>query len=199
MTNAVQKREPLMLPANSRKRTALHEAAHAVAAKAYRLPIDFAEAEGARGQVVFAEGWVDARAFAWASVVTALAGPQGELAFCNDEAGGNGDFETAEHFAREVDLDFSDEVVRLAQTAATMIVRDNRVVISRLAAVLEHKGKLSGAEIDGISGEVRPGPAAPDMTPIARARRDAARRRARRDYEGAAFIEKWIKQQERAP
>jgi hypothetical protein len=90
--------------------------------------------------------------------------------------------------------------MQLAHEAAAKIVRDNRAVISTLAVVLERKGKLSGAEIDGVIGNigrvVGPGPAAPDMSPIGHARRDAARRRARRDYEGAAFIEKWIRQQE---
>ena len=193
--------EPTQLTFDMRMRTAVHEASHAIAARAYGLPIDFAE--------VCADDsgeWVGAvvspvRERGWARTVELLAGRQGELAFYSDEAGTTDDFERAEQSARKLDPDYSDVVIQMARAAAAKIVRDNRTVISTLAAVLERKGKLSGAEIDGviggINGKVRPGPAAPDMTPIGRARWDAARRRARRDYEGAAFIEKWIRQQER--
>jgi hypothetical protein len=139
--------------------------------------------------------------YAWAKTVQALAGAQGELAFYGDEWGSDGDFEKAERSAREIDPDNSDGIVRRAREAAAKIVRGNRAVISALAVVLERNGRLSGAEIDGIigtvSGRLGPGPSTPDMTPIGRARRDAERRFARRDYEGVAFIENWIRQQER--
>jgi hypothetical protein len=196
----VQRRGPRMLHFNSRERTALHEAAHVVAVKAYGFPIDFAEvcvstSEAALGRVV----WRSSSTAHWASTVVSLAGAQGELAFCNNESGSDRDFECAEQAAREVDAENSDEVMQLAQVAAMKIVRDNRTLISALAVILEHKDRLSDAEINGIIGsigKVRSGPVTPDMTPLARARRDAARRRARRDYEGAVFIEKWIRQQE---
>jgi hypothetical protein len=203
MMNGVQKREPRMLHSNSRERTALHEAAHAVAVKAYGFPIDFVEicadaSNGVLGQIVHTR-----MCNAWADTVVSLAGNQGELAFCNDEPAGGSDLEHAEQSAREVDSENSDEIMRLARVAAMKIVRENRTLISTLAVILERKDKLSGAEIDSIvgsiAGEVRPGPTAPDMTPTARARRDAMRRRARRDYEGAAFIEKWIRQREQNP
>jgi hypothetical protein len=190
--------EPAQLSFDVRQRTAVHEAAHAVAARAYGLSISFAEvcaddSSESLGRVRHeaGEGWTD--------VVVALAGPQGELAFYNDEWGSNHDREHAEQYARKVDPDFSDEVMQAAQTAAAKIIRENRTVISTLAVILERQGKLSGAEIDGIigsitgiNGRVRPAPAGPDMSPLGRARRD----RARRDYAGAAFIEKWIWQQE---
>jgi dUTP pyrophosphatase len=189
-----------------RKRTAVHEASHAVAAKAYGLAIDFAEicadnSSGRTGQVVYTslEFWGDS--YAWANAVTALAGPQGELAFCNGEGGSRKDLQHAKQCARKVDPAYSDEIMQLARAAAAKIVRDNHTVISALAVVLEREGKLSGEEIDGVidstGGKIRPGPGIPDITPVARARRDAARRRARRDHEGAAFIERWIRQQER--
>jgi hypothetical protein len=187
---SVQKREP-----DSRKRTAVHEAAHAVAAKAYGLTIRFAEVytgpndKGNLGRVVHA------KATRWANTVISIAGPQGELAFYNNEWGSDHDFEQAHRSARQFDRGNSTEVVREAKTAAQKIVRDNLAVIFHLAAALECRGKLSGAEIDGIIGKVRPGPVA-KKTPIERMRRDAARRRARGDHEGADFIEKWIRQQE---
>ena len=150
-------------------------------------------------QVVY-QSWETSGKRAWANTVKALAGPQGELAFYNHEYGSANDVVQARQFAREVNPDFSDDVMRSAQIAAAKIIHDNRTVISALAVVLERKGKLTGEEIDGIigsiSGDIGPGPAAPDMSPLGRARRDAARRRARRDYEGAAFIEKWIRRQQ---
>jgi dUTP pyrophosphatase len=200
-----QRREPIQPAFEGRKRTAVHEASHVVAAKAYGLSIDFAEicadnSGGRTGQVVYTslEFWGDS--YAWANAVTALAGPQGELAFYKHEWGSTHDFERAKQSAQEVDPDYSDDVMRVAHMAAAKIVGDNRTVISALAAVLEREGKLSGEEIDGvidsIGGKIGPGPGIPDMTPTARARRDAARRRARRDHESAAFIERWIRQQE---
>jgi hypothetical protein len=199
MTNGVQKREPLMLPANLRKLTALHEAGHAVAARAYRLPIDFAEI-GADPEGGPRIGRVVHRKCddAWASTVIALAGPIAETFISGQDGkeGADNDFETADRNARRFDPQQSTKVVREARTAALTLVRVNCIVISRLAIVLERKGKLSGAEIDDIIGEVGPGP---DPMPGARfrsARMDAARRRARGDHEGADFIEKWIRQQE---
>jgi len=185
-----------------RKRTALHEAAHAVAMRAYGIPIKFAEIctddpSGRAGAVVystFAEV-----SYAWADTVATLAGPQGELAFFDDEGGSSCDFEQAERSARKVDPAHSNEIMQLARAAATKVVHNNRTAISALAEVLEREGKLTGAEIDGIIGKIGPGPVVPDMTPIGHAQRDAARRRIRRDYEGAAFIEKWIRQQTRSP
>jgi hypothetical protein len=181
-----------------RKRAAVHEAAHAVATKAYGSLIHLAEicVDNPEwcGRVCH-EVWG-----AWENVVVCLAGAQGELAFFNNEWGSGHDLECAKRLARKVDPDYRGEVIQSARTAAAKIVRDNRTVISVLAVVLEHKGKLSDVEIDGvigsISGTIRPGPSAPDMTPLGRAQRDATRRRARRDYEGAAFIERWIRQQE---
>jgi hypothetical protein len=187
----VPKRELRMLHFNSRERIAVHEAAHAVAVKAYGFPIDFAEiCADASGEMLGHVVWKSSGAAHWARTVVSLAGAQGELAFYNNESGSDDDFGRAEQSAREFDSENSDEVMRLAQVAAMRIVRDNRILISALAIVLEYKDRLFGAEIDRIVNRingVRPGPVAPDMTPIARARRGAARRRARRDYEGAAF------------
>jgi len=150
-------------------------------------------------QVVY-QSWETSGKRAWANTVKALAGPQGELAFYNHEYGSANDVVQARQSAREVNSDYSDDVMRSAQIAAAKIIHDNRTVISALAVVLERRGKLTGEEIDGIigsiSGDIRPGPAVPDMSPLGRAQRDAARRRARRDFEGAAFIEKWIRRQQ---
>ena len=195
LTDGVQKRELRMLHFNSRERIAVHEAAHAVAVKAYGFAIDFAEiCTDASGEMLGQVVWKSSGATHWAKTVVSLAGAQGKLAFYNDESGSEGDFERAEQNAREVDSENSDEIMRLAQAAAMKIVRDNRTLISALAFVLEYKDRLVGAEIDRLVNrinEIKPGPAGPDMTPIGR---DAARRARRRDYEGAAFIEKWIRQ-----
>jgi hypothetical protein len=160
---------PSSLPFVERKQTALHEAAHAVAARAYGLSIDFAEVgvspNGVIGRVVHAKG---AKGAAWARTVISLAGPSADLVFYNtSDNGARSDLKYARQYAKRVDPQTSGEVICQAWAAAEKIIRDNRAVISCLAAVLEYKGKLSGAAIDGIigsisfTGKVRPGPVRP--------------------------------------
>jgi hypothetical protein len=201
--------KPIILTFDLCKRIALHEASHAVAAIAYKLPIDFAEVGAVSGgpglgRVSYAwdsYAWDDS--VWWIGAVVGLAGPSAEIVFYNgqDDVGGNTDYKRVSQYAQRLDPQNSARIMREAQTAALKIVRDNRTVISCLAVILERKGRLSGAEIDGIIGsigKVRRGPVAPRVMRIERAREDAARRRARGDHEGADFIEKWIEQQERA-
>jgi hypothetical protein len=104
--------EPRILGANARERVALHEAAHAVAAKAYGLSVSYAEIyteawDGRLGQMSFSS---KRNSHAWARAVVSLAGPQGELAFCGDEYGSDRDFENAEQDAWKFDPDNGDEV-----------------------------------------------------------------------------------------
>jgi hypothetical protein len=165
-----RKRSTSLLPDvtfNLRKQVALHEAAHAVAARAYGVSVRFAEI------VTSVAANIDARLgsvrhkkpdTAWANVVIALAGPAANIIFYPAERvlkGSSGDLEQAQRHAQQVDPQNSAEVERQAWTAALKIVRDNRTAIFCLAAVLEYAGNLSGAEIDAIisfDGKVRPGP-----------------------------------------
>jgi hypothetical protein len=98
LMDSVQKRELRVPHFNSRERIAVHEAAHAVAAKAYGFPIDFAEiCTDASGEMLGQVVWKSSGATHWARTVVSLAGAQGELAFYNDESGSEGDFERAQH------------------------------------------------------------------------------------------------------
>jgi hypothetical protein len=152
-----------------RKRAGVHEAAHAIVARAYGLPVNFAElkAEPGEGRVILARG----NHAPWARTVVFLAGPSAEIVFYSGHIEGSYvDFKRARQFAQRIDPENIGKVIRQAWAAAEKIVRDNRTVISCLAAVLERNGKLSGAEIDGIigsisfTGKVRPGPLQPRAT-----------------------------------
>lgn len=197
--------DDVILTFDLRKRTALHEAAHAVAARAYGIPVNFAEVAAVindlwspLGKVSYPTSGPAWGLRAWAETVISLAGPCAEVVFYGGHEGSGHDFWQADRYSRRFDLKGSGKVRREAWTAALKVVRDNRTVISFLASTLRHKGKLSGAQIDGIIssiGKIRPGPLPVRGMFFASARKDAARRRARGDHDGADFIEKWIEAQ----
>jgi hypothetical protein len=164
--------EPSVLSFAERKRIALHEAAHAVAARTYGLVVKFARI-GTTADIVIdaALGSVryEAAGTAWEHAVVALAGPSADVVFYSGQriAGADDDLAHAHQYARQVDPKNTDRVIAQAWRAAVKLVRDNCTVISCLAVVLERKGKLSGAAIDSIigsisiSGNARPGPSRP--------------------------------------
>jgi hypothetical protein len=154
-------------------RTALHEAAHFVAACAYGRKIDFVCTDAAiaarensdwAGFIRYAPG--GGNGDAWSRAVCDLAGEAAETFFLKTEPRlESSDYKNAACAARLLACDFDDvvAVVKEARGAAIDIVKQNTAAVRRLACELDRYGSLNGDVCRSILGPVERGPSRAEM------------------------------------
>jgi hypothetical protein len=140
-------------PVDPDRRAAVHEAAHAVAALYFDLPLSTVEIRtDGTGLTRYARDLGRREAQRW--VITALAGPEAERDSCGGEPVEASDLRAIAAMADKLGLDLDDEDYGTLRARARHLVRRERARIDRVADALVQHRFLSGEDVVAAVAEV---------------------------------------------